>query len=568
LNKSLFLVPVALALALTFIGCSSDSGSDTDHYYPSFATDIAAIQADFDAGAPTVKLLKDVAFQTTDDPLIIASGKTLDLNGNMLTDSSDGNILVIQGNVIDSTADKTGHVLFTNQSYVLAPNDAFITNNISATEEKIIYVANMGSASVVGAAPAAGVKVVSITTASQAEAAEAAIGAGSVGIVLLPSLTLDGALTVGAGTLYITGDLTLGTAGVTNNAPVVVSKSVDTTKVLPANVAFSGALKAKSLKSNSDGGKFPGIVQLTGGDANSNVLAGSFAALQVSGAAALAGDVEFAGNASTIFGQVIVSDADTTLKGSLTVGGATVNKTLAIGTTATLTTIAPVNLNTGGAITLTADSRFVLSGAGRLTAANYALTSADNAGSISTAFTSADNPAGSLITLAPTGISSSGLPGGTPTLVFGNGLITLDFKADVTIGTLALELTNGGTVTLSGAPAGGSRTLTLADAGSILTGATDPYIAGTVGAAKLIIAAIPGVGGNAGSLVAGTAAEANTGLATFGTISNYITKGVQFVVTATGGTTAANAYTQVTVTGANANINSQAGSVALFGALN
>jgi hypothetical protein len=558
LNKSLFLVPVALALALTFIGCSSDSDG-TDHYYDTgYASQIEAINAAFADGATTVKLVDTTNFTSVDDPLIIPANKVLDLNGNVLRDSSDGNILVIQGNVIDSTADKNGKVDFSYQSYVLAPNEDFIKNNISTTYDEIVHVGAIGSASVLGAAPAAGVNVVSATTDAEFTTAKPAIAAGSIGIVLLSAVKVDEALTVGAGTLYITGDLALGTAGVTNNAPVIVSKSVDTSKVTNP-IVFSGALRATSLKSNSAGGNFNGGVWLTGGNAASNVLAGSFARLEVNGPATLAGNVEFAGNNSTIYGPVTVNDGDITLKGSLTVAGATVTKKLAIGTTATLTTIASVNLNTGGAITLTADSRFVLSGGGKLIATNYELTSADYAGSISTSFESENNPAGSLITLAPTGISSSGLAGGTPTLVFGNGLITLNFKADTTIETLALELTNGGTVTLSGAPAGGSRTLTLTNAGSILTGAEAPKLVGTVGAGQLIIAAIPG-----GDLIAGTVLAQNTNVDRMGTLGAYITSASDFVEPV--GTGATTAYTQVTVT-PNANINTVAGSVAAFKSL-
>jgi hypothetical protein len=537
LNKSLIFAPVALAFALAFIGCS-DSGTETNdihHYYPSFASKVAQIQADFDAGARTVKLLEDVAFETTDAPLIILGEKTLDLNGFTLSDSSDGNILVVQGDITDTTTAKNGKVDFTNQSYFLAPNQTFITDNVGTTSTDFVHVEALGSASVVGATTGLGAVVSMVgQPTSLTDSRVLAVGAGSIGILIgnLSLTATTGPIAIGEGGLYVTGNATLAGAGTVGGAgTLTVSGAVDTSTITSGNIV-GGQLKAKSLKSG--GGNFGGTVTLT--DLNAlaaaNVLSGTFAHLTGSGAATLQGPVEFT-VPSTILGAVIVSE-DTHLYGGLTVNGATVSDELIIG--GTLTTNADVTLTSPGVIVLDAQGGFKIN-SGKLETDVYALS---GAGSIlNTTNTTANS--GSLIALNTSGIApnAAGTAGGTPTLMFGSAGLILNFKADYTIEHLALNVTSGGTITLTAAPAGGSQTLTLTQGGSIVTGAAAVNIAGTVAGGKLIIAAIPG-----GSLVGGTV-EAQIGdIGSLGTLAvNALASGAKF--TKVVGTGAATAVTDV-----------------------
>jgi hypothetical protein len=537
-NKSFLFLIAALAMGLALLGCSSDSddgGTTTITDYRGYASQITAINAAFTDGASTVKLVGPTSFIQDDDPLVIPAGRTLDLAGFNLDGSSKPGIIVAAGNIVFGGGKIN---LSTQESYFLAPNQKFIDDNVDNIQ------VNPGSASVAGTllVPAQGVVSMLGQPGALNDSRIAAIAEGSIG-VLLGDLTLStatGPINIGGGHLYVTGNVNLSGGGtVSGVGTLTVSKAVTSGTIADIPVV-DGELKARSLSSN--GGRFAGTVTLTSPSATNadNVLAGSFAKLTGSGAATLKGLVQFKLD-STILGPVTVNQ-NTTLYGGLTVPGGNVsNALLSIGASGTLTTTGVVNLASGG-ISLTENSRFVLDTNGKLIATNYDLV---ETGSLSTGFESGAGAAGSYIALTPTSIFSNGITGGTPTLVFGGdgGKTILNFKATSTIGSVALNVANTGTISLtppSGAP---YLTLTLTQAGSILTGAAAPKIAGTVGEGKLIIAAIPGVGGNAGSFVSGTVAGELKALANYGTLANYIAADIPFVLGA--GTGAAEAVGQV-----------------------
>jgi hypothetical protein len=509
-----------------------------DRWAPSFASEIAAIQAEFEAGAPTVKLLKDTAFEATDEPLIILDGKTLDLNGWTLSDDEAGNILVVQGDVTDSTTDKKGKVDFTNgDSYILASETFYNTNISIPAAGSIAQVADIGSASVVNANTNLGA-VVSFTGSSlpaETDSRYAALANGSTGIILF-SPTLTTPLVVGDNPLYVIGDLKLSHIGtIANVGTVVVSKAVTSSATDAGTKVVSGELKAKSLI--SAGGEFVGTVTLTDPNAlaAANVFTGKFAKLTVPGVATLNDKVEFLVD-STISGLVTVSDK-TTLKGALTVAGGNISEKLTI-VSGTLTTSAGVNLSgENGVIVLDSKGLFWTETNGKLTAGNYELT---GAGSVANYVANV----GTLITLAGNGISAGTSQGETPlSLVFGGATgPTLNFKNDTTITGVALDVSKGGSLTLAS-----SKKLTITGgndddnmAGSIVAGGDAENIAGTLGGGVLIIAAssITAAGGE-GYLIGGTADQASVAAGSIGTVAYYIAKGAEFVeINPEGGSTA------------------------------
>jgi hypothetical protein len=562
LNKSL-LIPLALALALAFVGCSSDDDSSTnyvDRWAPSFASEIEAIQAEFDAGAPTVKLLKDTAFEDGDDPLIILSGKTLDLNSYTLKDA-DNNILVVQGNIADTSANKTGKVDFTTgQSYVLAPTQSFMDSYVSDAAGSLVQV-NPGSASVVGTTAVGPVVSFTSEPSSISDIRLAAIKEGSVG-VWIGNLTLNGnsgPVTVGGGALYVAGAVNLSGVGTVSNAgTLVVSGAVTSGTEATDIVVVSGQLRAKTL--TSKGGEFGGTVTLTDPNAlaAANVLTGKFAKLTGSGAATLKGNVEFT-VASTILGPVTVNEA-ATLKGvgGLTAKGGQVSNELTING-GTLTTNDNVSLSGNGIIVLDKNGLFEVSttgGTGKLSGASYELT---GAGSVANYVANV----GTLITLAGDGISAGTSQAATPlSLLFGGDeTLILNFKADTTITGVAIDVSKGGSLTLAG---GKKLTITGGNdnnmAGSIVAGAAAKNIAGTYGNNSYIIATIP-----SGSFVAGTVSDAGpvAGVGSYGTTGfDYIALNSEFVVSV--GTSASGIVTELNTP---ANINSAAseeGSIAVF----
>jgi hypothetical protein len=523
-NKSFLFLIAALALGLAFASCCGDTETNTvPGPKEGYASQITAINAAFTDGASTVKLVGPTSFVEDDDPLIIPGGRTLDLAGYTLSDTTAKGIIVVgaDGNIIGFN-DTNGKVELTKESYFLS-NEAFKTANVGTTGQgKGVTLLNPGSISVLDAKTNLGY-VVSFTSkpTETADPRLAAISAGSMGIVLF-NLSLDEPFNIGVGQLYVNGDLTLTATGTVSGAgTLTVSKAVNTSGITSGDIV-GGELKAKSL--NSGGGKFGGTVTLSGGNAISNVLAGSFAGgLTSSGAATLKGNVYFA-LPSTIEGAVTVNDNDINLwgEGGLTVAGATVGKKLTIG--GTLTTNGNVTLGSGntGSIVLDAKGGFEISGDATFTAGNaYTLA---GAGSISNGL---DNPGvGSLITLNATGITSAGgTAGGTPTLVFSDSIL-LDFLKDATIADLALDVNGGGTITV-GAGTSAATTLSLTGAGSIVAAnIAYPKNAGST-------AVIKSVTGYAGTLIGGTAAEASVLAGSVGTVGNLITKEMGFVVVGT-----------------------------------
>ncbi|MDR1149979.1 MAG: hypothetical protein LBK66_15265 [Spirochaetaceae bacterium] len=555
-NKSFLFLIAALALGLALLGCSSDSddgGTTTITVNRGYASQIEAINAAFTDGASTVKLVGETSFAATDlDPLVIPAGRTLDLDGYTLTDGTTDAVIIAAGNI--SGFDKGGKINLTQESYFLAPNQKFIDDNVGIADTSNVQVKLAGSASVAGTATLGPVVAV-LNSAGWTAAQQAAVQAGSKGVLLF-DLSLSSPLNIGGGHLYVNGDVNLSGIGtVSGVGTLTVSKAVTSGTTADITVV-AGELQARSL--SSSGGKFAGTVTLTSPSATNadNVLAGSFAKLTGSGAATLKELVQFT-LASTILGPVTVNQ-DTTLYGALTVAGGNVSNGLVIGESGTLTTTGVVNLTTG-AIGLREDSRFVLGTDGKLIATNYELATA---GSLSTDFEAGAGAAGSYIALTPTSIISGGLTGGTPSLVFGNGQITLNFKADSTIQNLALDVQNTGTISLTPPSGADYLTLTLTNAGSILTGNEAPKIAGTVGEGKLIIAAIPGVGGNAGSLVSGTESSELKALANYGTLANYIIKDIPFVEGV--GTGAAEAAASVKTAPNEKASAAETGSIAMF----
>jgi hypothetical protein len=547
-NKSFLFLIAALALGLAFASCGDSSGGEG---YPvpgpkeGYASQITAINAAFTDGASTVKLVGPTTFIEDDDPLVIPAGKTLDLAGYTLSDTTAKGIIVVgaDGNIIGFN-DTNGKVQLDNESYFLS-DETFKTANVGTTGQgKGVTLKDAGSISVLDATANLGY-VVSFTSkpAANTDLRLAAISAGSMGIVLF-NLSLDEPFNIGVGQLYVNGDLTLTATGTVSGAgTLTVSKAVDTSGITSGNIV-GGELKARSLKSG--GGLFAGTVTLSGGNASSNVLAGSFGGgLNSADAATLKGDVYFA-LPSTIEGAVTVNDSDINLwgEGGLTVNGATVGKQLKIGGTLTTNGDVTVNGNTGS-IVLDAQGGFVIEDTATFTAGNaYTLA---GAGSISNGL---DGPGvGSLITLNATGIASAGgTAGGTPTLVFGSDDgITLNFLTNQTISELELKLVGGGTITL-GPPSSDTLKLTLTNAGSITAAET----VGTLGAGNLIIAAIP-----SGSLVAGTIIAGSIGTTTV----DSITAAAVFLEISSGSDSVSKAVTAINTNGGTL---TTGGTIALF----
>jgi hypothetical protein len=221
-----------------------------------------------------------------------------------------------------------------------------------------------------------------------------------------------------------------------------------------------------------------------------------------------ANKVTFGNGATIITGGLEGTTA--VLKGALNIGSAT--------TGGTLTVSSPLTLGSGQSIVLNANGGLALVSTGALIAENYSL---KNAGSVLAS-------GGTGVVLGIQNITAYNeliLEGGTPTLVFGNG-IALDFNSDVGIKGIALDVSTGGTITV-GAGTSAATKLLLFGAGSIVAG----NIAHTIHTGSMAV--IKSVTGYAGILVGGSAAAGSVLVGSVGTVANLITKDMGFVVVGT-----------------------------------
>jgi hypothetical protein len=553
LNKSLFLLPVALAFALTFVGCSSDSdsGSGTDHYYPGYVGQsggpFAEIEAAFDAGAPSVELTSNIALGASDQNfLYIPGGKSLDLKGHTITPNANkGAIIIAEGGIVLASGTDTQIDLTNSPSYFVA-NSTLASKVGTAGMDTPILLTNGGSYTTINEGTATAIFATTNLDASY----KAALAAGSLG-ALLGSLPSEHIVIGEKGILFVTQNSSIsdsGTVAVTGGDGILKIHGKLTSTANAGTTVVGGTLEAKSLETT--GGIYTGPVTLTGPTANNILKTGK---TTFSGGLVSLGDVNISSDvvfteAGTVYGNTTVSGA-AKLTGAaelyaakgVNINGAALTISEG-GAGGTLLTGGVVTFNgTGPSIVMGSQGVFTLIGNGKLTTTNYELS---GAGSILLNYDD-ETAAGSLVTLSATGITGAGgFAGGTPTLVFGGAKeYTLHFKDDTMVTGVALDVSNGGSLTLAS-----SKKITIKGgddddnmAGSIVAGADAKNIAGTLGGGVLIIAAsgITATSGE-GYLIGGTADQASVAAGSIGTVAYYIAKGAEFVeINPEGGSTAA-----------------------------
>ncbi|MDR1149628.1 MAG: hypothetical protein LBK66_13450 [Spirochaetaceae bacterium] len=587
-NKSFLFLIAALAIGLAFAGCSSDSDDGSSYPVPGpasgYAGPIADINAAFNAGASIVYLTKDTAFSSSDDKmLIIPSGKTLDLKGYALTDSSEG-YLVVDG-ALKWDADNTSPVALA-QSYIIAGKDYINTNvgtlSDTATKDRPIIVYG-GSFLAGGSAVAAGGTIEAGAThfALRAELLES--DDGNMGALNMPGFIL-GNLSVSNGFAYngdgiglvVTGNLTLsGNAGTIGGAGTVtvIGKLTDNVGSAAAGASpkVAGTLTAANIE--SVGGIF-NIVHLTSTEKPSffttnAVEIGTFSAKgPVTFASDVAGtiiadNVTFNGKVNaypdSTVNRLTFGNGAAIVTGGLEGTTAVLQGALNIGSAAeggTLTVSKPLTLTGNASIVLGANGGFKLVSTGELITDKYELV---NAGSLLNNAT----VAGTTVTLGASGITTdfTGQDNYTPTIVFGGEKLLLNFKDNATINGFNLDIKTSGSISIGTQEAPlADKTLTLTGGGSITTGATEDFVQGTLSTAKLYI-----VTNSAGSLAAGT--NQTTGdkilagsYGTFGADKNFIYVGLPIIKA---GTKAAFGIAQ-SETGGVANSGASAGSLVVF----
>jgi hypothetical protein len=326
LKSFLFLI-AALAIGLAFASC--DGGSTDTVPGPTikqgYASDVEAIEAAFEF-APNVYLTKAVTVKSG-EILVIKSGNHLHLgdfkvtvqaNGGIVTQDADGINWGDNGSIAGASA---------NTAYLIGPDGAFTDKAVTDLLELEITPDNATNVvyTLVGS------RYIGATTdptkAFDANGA-AKVGGGTLTVLVTPSFTVPDTHYSNAGSLAVTGNVTLaGTLAGVGGFDVygnLTSNVVDTA----APVLVAGTLAARKI--TTAGGNF-GVVKI-----KSPTETSTFGGTQttVAGAFDATGPVEFNGEAE-FSDTSTITGAATFAKAATFTGAATLNSTAGFSDTVT-----------------------------------------------------------------------------------------------------------------------------------------------------------------------------------------------------------------------------------------
>jgi hypothetical protein len=527
--KSFLFLAAALAMGLAFASC----GGDTEQLPGSiikqgYASDAEAIEAAFNVpGVNEVWLTKETSLAGA--ILSIPANKTLHVNGKKV--NVDGDTVIVAEGTLD--LNDTGSVIYTTADTatligVTAPatqeaQEAHYSNNGAAGTAGILF--HQGG----GAGAASGGKYIIAGNAGEVltGGSLAATGDGTIGIVIGAVSNDNAAYDIqGGGSLVVTGNMSLGTGYVQTYGLLEVKGALSGGTLNSASEVIRGGSQVTARSATIKGGSIsnPFVVKSasTFGAASGGTLVTFGAELsapegilvtfsspakfdaapattlkakfeddvEFNATSITIADAEFGGNVTSAIEQTTATAArftgnSSTLTGYLSANSVTLSGPLTI-ESGSLATGAAITVSSSNYIVLGADGGIEATGTGLLTGGTgYNVTGAGSLLNDST------TNGGTTITFG-TGITK-GAGSGTASIVFG-GAVNLVYTGDAVISDLNLDVTGGGTVTLSGE----GKTLIL-NGGSITTGAEETNIAygGT----------IAGSAGAGGSLLVGTLAN-------------------------------------------------------------
>jgi hypothetical protein len=292
-NRSFLFLIAALAMGLALIGCSTDDGGSTTTVtdYRGFASQVDAIAAAFEQ-APDVYLTGPVEVGS-DEMLLVKSGNRLHLESFTITVDDGGGIAIEDaGGIVWDTGSVTGAT--ENNAYLIGPSGAFtgksvtnvVTLDITAAGDEEVAYTNVNDRAI--GATTDYTKVFDSTTGA------AKAPGGTLTVLITPSFTVPNTHYSNAGSLAVTGNVTLaGTLAGDGGFEVYgeLTSSVDDTE---NPTLVEGDLTARTIK--TAGGDFGATVTI-----KSSTIKSEFGGTQttVTGAFSAEGPVNFTGAAFT-----------------------------------------------------------------------------------------------------------------------------------------------------------------------------------------------------------------------------------------------------------------------------
>jgi hypothetical protein len=256
-NRSFLFLIAALAMGLALFGCSTDSddgGTTTITDYRGYASQVDAIHAAFEK-APDVYLTGPVEVRG-DEMLLVKSGNRLHLDSFTITVIDGGGIAIEDDSGITwENGSVTGKA--DNAAYLIGPDGAF--DGKPVTKVGTIAITPDGAENV--AYTNVNDRAIGATTLSNIvfNASGEAKASGGTLTVLLSELTVPDTHYSNAGSLAVTGDVTLaGTLAGLGGFDVYGKLTSNVADAADGPTLVAGTLTARTIKTN--GGNFGGPV--------------------------------------------------------------------------------------------------------------------------------------------------------------------------------------------------------------------------------------------------------------------------------------------------------------------